>query len=789
MSAKKQAIITQKDFNLIIRVLKTNWWVPLIIVPVFYFIGVFYIYRITPVYQVTTQILLQNNDAYYKSNVVSDASFYGSGAQSYIDNSNEQRVLLSYDLLNKVVSKLKDKLQVSYYIVGKVRTTEQFGGMPFSVKVNNINGGFYEMPFDFKFIDSKTYELTYKIGDEKVIKKGLFGKELIDLGYNLVIEKNPSFEGIQVDPLKEMFYQFVIHSNDLLISNITSNIQVKNPDYTNILHVQLNDIIPARAVLILDTLNNEYLLSKLSSKFELNDKTIEYIDKQLDEISIQLKESVDTLQEYKRKKSIVNLTWEEGDFLSKVAFYDKEKSVAQMQIESLNDLEKYIIEDKDPQFLPPSVYITEKDGFMSKAVTELYEKQIELNRSLATVTEINPAIQEKMGNIKKLKQDLLIYINNARAANKITIENINQQINKYLNEASSIPPKQQDLLGIQRNLNVNEDIYNFLLEKKANTRIAKASIVPDAKVIESPRSVGEVSPDRSSLMKSFISAGFGLVILIIFIRMTFFTKIRDIDHLKELTDIPSIGVIPFLKKNHETGAVVDAQPNSKIAESFRNIRTNLQYANVGQDNKTFLITSFLPGEGKTFTSVNIAATLAKSGKRTLIIELDLHKPKVYKNLGLNAPVAGITTYITGQSVISDIIKPTEIQNLFCLFAGPIPPNPSDFVLSEKLKELIQYAKENFDQVIIDSPPAGLLSDSVYLMQYADATLFVLNANSSTRKTVQFVQELKQSNNLKNLLFILNGVRNISKRYYYTGYGYSYGYGYGYGYGKGYGYRK
>ncbi len=766
-----------------------NWWVPLIVVPVFYFIGEFYIYRITPVYQVTTQILLQNNDAYYKSNVVSDANFYSGGSQSYIDNSNERRVLLSYDLLNRVVNKLKNKLQVSYFIVGKVRTTEQFGGMPFEVRVNNINSSFYEMPFDFKFLSDRSFELSYLQNNERIVKKGDFGKALVDLGYNITIEKNPSFEGKLLDPLKDMYYQFVIHSNELLISNITSNITINNPDYTNILEVQLNDIISDRALLILDTLNHEYLQNKLVSKYELNEKTIEYIDKQLDEISIQLKASVDTLQDYKRRKSIVNLEWEEDDFLGKVTTFDKEKANAQLQLESLNDLEKYIIEDKDPQFLPPSVYIMEQGGFMRKAVTELYERQIEINKHMTMVTEINPTIQEKIGNIKKLKQDLLVYINNARNATKITIDNINQQISKYLGEASSIPPKQQDLLGIQRNLNVNEAIYNFLLEKKANTRIAKASIVPDAKVIESPRNIGEVSPDRKAIKKSFISGGFGLAILIIVIRLFFFTKIRDIEHLKEITEIPSIGIIPFLKKNNETGAVVDMQPNSKIAESFRNIRTNLQYASVGLENKTILITSFLPGEGKTFTSVNIAATLAKSGKKTLIIELDLHKPKVYKNLGLTSPQAGITTYITGQSSINEIIKPTEIPNLFCLFAGPIPPNPSDFVLSDKLKDLIEFAKQNYDQVIIDSPPAGLLSDSVYLMQYADAILFVLNANSSTRKTVQFVEELKNNNNIKNLLFILNGVRNISKRYYYKGYGYSYGYGYGYGYGKGYGYRK
>ncbi len=788
VSNKKQAIVTQKDFNLIIRVLKANWWIPLIVVPLLYAVGVFYIYRLTSVYQVSTQILLQNNESYYKSNVVNDASFYG--AQSYVDNSNEKRVILSYDLLNKVVYKLKDRLEVSYFIVGKVRTTEQFGAMPFNVKVNAINSGLYETPFDFRIRDSSSFEIIYTKENEKVVKIGKFNQPLIDLDFNLTIQKSNNLQSEQVNSLKEIFYQFVIHSDEYLIDKIREQISVENPDYTNILEVNLSDIIPDRAQLILDSLNQEYLLLKLKSKYDLNEKTIEYIDKQLDEITVLLKASVDTLQVYKQKKSIINLGWEETDFLSKIGTYDNEKSTAQLQIKALDDLEKYIIDDKDPQFLPPSIYITEKDGYITKAVSDLYTKQIELNRLHNLATEENPVIQDNISNIKKIKQDLLIYINNLRSATKLKIDNINFEISKYVNEAKAIPPKQQDLLGFQRKLNVNEAIYNFLLEKKVNTRIAKASIVPDAKIIETPRNVGEVSPDRKGLKKNFLTGGLAISIIIILLRTFLFTKIKDIEHLKELTSIPAIGVIPFVKQNDEQGVIVDVEPNSRVAESFRNIRTNLQYANIGQANNTFIVTSFLPGEGKTFTSVNLAATLAKSGKKTIILELDLHKPKVYKNLGLNAPQNGITTYITGQcNSIEEIIVPSTFQNLYCMFAGPIPPNPSDFVLSEKLKDLINYAKTNFEYVIIDSPPAGLLSDSMYLIQFVDATLFVLNANSSTRKTVSFVHDLKESNNIPNLLFILNGVRNISKRYYYNGYGYSYGYGYGYGYGKGYGYRK
>jgi capsular exopolysaccharide synthesis family protein len=234
---------------------------------------------------------------------------------------------------------------------------------------------------------------------------------------------------------------------------------------------------------------------------------------------------------------------------------------------------------------------------------------------------------------------------------------------------------------------------------------------------------------------------------------------------------------------------VEQEPNSYIAEAFRNFRTNLQYANVDMAAKTYLVTSFLPGEGKTFTSVNLGTILAKSGKRTVLVELDLHKPRIFKRFGLPSQEKGITTCINGLHSVDEIVTPTRVENLFCIYAGPIPPNPSEYVLSEKMKIIIEYAKANFDYVIIDSPPAGLLSDSVYLIQYVDASVFVLNTRSSTKKVITFLEDLMEANNLKNVLVLLNGVERAKKRYYYSGYGYNYGYGYGYGYGKGQSYRK
>ncbi|MBX3165644.1 MAG: polysaccharide biosynthesis tyrosine autokinase [Bacteroidetes bacterium] len=782
---KKQAIVSAKDLNLVVRILKSNWWIPLVILPVLYAIGMFYVYRLTTIYKASTEVLLKSEDTYYRSNVLSDANFY-----SYIDNSNETRIIQSYDMANAVVDKLIDRLQVSYFIVGKVRTSEFFSGMPFRITVNSINPAFYEQPFDFKLLNYNMYEITYKKNGEERVIEGEFDKPLLDLDLSIQIDRDGNLSEKTAQSFKFIFYQFVVHSKDYLISKIRGNLSVQNPEYTQILRITLSDAIPERAVLILDTLNKVYADSKLQTKYELNDRTIEYIDRQLNEITFSLKSIEDTMQNYKQKKSIINLDWQQTDFLGKIGIYDGQKSQLKLQLQALEDLEKYIIEDKDPQFLPPSVFISEKDGFMNHAVTDLYSKQIELNKMTGIAKETNPVVQELRNSITKTKQDLLVYINNTRKAAKQQIQSIEAEIFDYINEARMIPGKQRELLNIQRKADVSGKLYDFLLEKKATTKIAKAGIVSNIKIVEAPRYTGIDSPDRNKIQKQFLSVGLLLSVIIIILRSALFQKIKTVAHLQDLTSLPLVGVLPRIKDADSNGIVVEQSPNSAIAESFRNFRTNLQYAAINETNKTYLITSFLPGEGKTFTSVNIASVIAKSGKKTLIMELDLHKPRVYMRFGLPAQTKGITTFINGTDTYEDIISPTHIPNLYCMFSGPVPPNPSEFVLSERMKELIEKAKSEFDCVIIDTPPAGLLSDSIYLMQYVNTSVFVLNTQSSTKKVITFLEDIVQANKISNILLLLNGVTGFTKRrYYYQGYGYSYGYGYGYGYGKGYGYRK
>ena len=310
---KKQTIVSQKDLSLILRILGNNWWIPLIIVPVFYAIGTFYIYRLTYIYKASTEFLLKSEDTYYKNNVLSDANFYG--YTSYVDNLNETRIIQSYDLSSQVVEKLLDDIQVSYFIVGKVKTTEQFNGMPFKIRANSINPAFYERIFDFRVIDFDNFEITYENEGKKFVKRGQFDKVLLDLDLRILVSRQINFSRMTHESFKQILYQFNVHSKDYLINAIRSNLKVINPDYTQVLKVELKDVIPERAVLILDTLSSVYAQSKLKTKFELNERTISYIDKQLNEITFSLKNIEDTMQNYKEQKSIINLEWEQNDFL------------------------------------------------------------------------------------------------------------------------------------------------------------------------------------------------------------------------------------------------------------------------------------------------------------------------------------------------------------------------------------------------------------------------------------------------------------------------------------------
>lgn len=781
---KNNSPIQANDLKIIWRIISKNWYIPLIIMPIFYSLGSFHVYKIENVYQASVQ-LLKTNDTYLKENLITDNSGPLAAANSFIDNSNEIRVVTSFDLMKETVLKLKNQLQVSYYLVGRVRTTEQFSGTPFAIKIKNINSALLESPISFKVLDYDHFELKYLRAGVEILKVGKFNEDFIDIDFNIYVDRASSFNRNSADQIGKLDYEVVIHDLDNLVYNYQGKLKVVNPDYTNVLVLTFDDILPERAILLLDTLTKTYIDKSVNTRFEINERTVSYIDKQLLSVSESLNIVEDTMQQYKQEHDILDLDWQRQDFFKKLSDYDQEKSKLNLKIGAINDLEKYIIEDKDPEFLPPNVFLVDDDEFMISSTRELYALQLQLNNQLSFSKEINPNVIELKEKIKKLKQNILVYLNNTRNASYKIIENLKTEVASYSAQIKTIPVKQRDILNIQRKVAVNEGLYTFLLEKRANIKIARASIVPEIKVIDSPRNVGVVSPEKENTMYTYLIIGIVISLAVVIIKVMFFTTIQTLEELKEKTTLSIIGELPFQKDISSFGFVVEDMPKSFIAEAFRAIRTNLQYIILNSNKKTILVTSHSPGEGKTFTTINIGAILAKSGKKVVMLELDLHKPRIQKALDMTADI-GISTFMAGSNTLDEIVKPTIVKNLYTILSGPIHPNPSDLVLSEQLKELMDYCKTNYDYVLIDTPPLGMLADASYLMQYADIKLLVLNTKFANKYVISLFQKLVKANNIENVYLLLNGIKRKRSRYYYSRYGYGYGSSYGSSYGYGYG---
>ena len=306
--------------------------------------------------------------------------------------------------MKEAVLKLKDRLQISYFLIGRVRTTEQFSGCPFHVKVTTINPGLNEVSFNFKIKNYNEYTLSYFVNGIEVIKPGVFDKELVDTDLNILVTREANFNRNTAEQLASLNYSIIIHDLSNLIFQYQQSLAVQNPEYTNVLVLTLDDVLPERAVLILDSLSRVYINKSLNSRFELNERTITFIDKQLDEVSASLKQTEDTMENYKRQRAILDMDFEKQDLLGKLSDFDKQKSKLHLKIDALNDLEKYIIEDRDPQFLPPNVYLVDNDAFLITSVNELYSSQIKLNQSLGFSKEVNPNIIEIRQGLKQLKQ-------------------------------------------------------------------------------------------------------------------------------------------------------------------------------------------------------------------------------------------------------------------------------------------------------------------------------------------------------------------------------------------------
>ncbi len=784
-SGPKAGIIDVNDLRYFLRIFSKNWYFVVVALLLSAILSYLYSYKLPEVYGASTQILLKDRDTYnYQSQVYQNIGYVA----AYGDIVNQKRVLTSYDMVNRVLEKLD--FDVSYYIIGRFKTTEVYGSLPFKVQIDLMNPRFYERPFDLKITDPDHFELTYDRGKELVKKTYPFNTDIPERDFVLRVDKTQQITAQSIEKLNESAYQFVRHSRNWLVNKFARGMSVENLDYTTILEVKAEDEIALRAKMFLDTLSREYRDFNLQSEYDINENTLRFIDRQLDEVTVVLNQYEEELQNYMEGKAILDLSKEEDRYFSELVKFDNLKRKYELMVQSVDQLNDYVLNiDEDEKLLPPSFYILEDDAFLKSTLQRLYDMQMARNVDLYDASEVNPGVQKTDETMQLTRSNLLIYLKNTREAIQQKMQDVDAQIADYERLIRGVPRNKRDILNIERRVQVNEKLYVFLLEKRANTIIAKAGIVPQTKVIEAARSLGVVRPDKVKILYSFLVGGLLVSLIVVFIRVLFFDRIENAEQLKAVTHVPVFGEIILSEKAEENYVVVDSDPKSAITESFRTVRTNLEYLPIPDGGKVVLVTSYRPNEGKTFCSVNLSAILAKAGKKVLLLELDLHKPKVGKGLNMSSPV-GLSGILVGKMDVASCIEHTQVENFDVVLSGPTPPNASELVLSRHLAELLAYGRQHYDYVMIDTPPVGLITDALVMMKHVDATLFVINARFANRDHVKNALEVHQHNPVKNFGFILNGVRMKRSKYYYNtnyGYGYRYAYGYGTGYGYGYGY--
>jgi len=771
MESKNNTIIDIKDLKKIGQLLRDNWLIIFSFVLLSTIAAYLYSYKLPKIYAAKTQLLLKSQETYsYQEGLYKGLGMY----TGYEKMANQKRVLTSTDLVSRTISKLK--MDVSYYIVGRLQTKEVFTGTPFLVEAQIYHPNFYEFPFTLKILDEATCEISYETEGKQEIIKHHFGEPIITNNFYLLVDKTNALNKSTVASFKDITYQFSVHDRNNLIYSYKNALTAENLEWTAILEVTLENENPGRAIEFLDTLSKEYIANSLKTQIRVNENTIVDIDRQLNGVGSILDSIEDMMENYKESKSILNLSKEETTYYENLTNHEITKRKIELQLKNLVYLKNYITSNMNKELLPPSPYIDDEDAYLKSAITKLYSCQVQINGMLFTTTEKSTSVKELEYQIELLRNDILKYLVNLEKALNEKSQSIDGEILYYEGMLKGVPRDQRQILNISRKMQVNEKLYSYLLQKRAETVIARSGIFSETSVIESAHSIGIVKPDMQKIYYSFISGGLLFAFIIALIRTLFFGRINNMDELRDLTNFSVLGEIYYAKEAKDSYLVVDAEPRSFITESFRAIRTNLEYMAPGTKSKIILITSNRPGVGKTFCSVNTGAILAKGGKKVLIIELDLHKPKIQTALSISSDF-GMTTLLIGKSTPEDSITKTSIENLDVILAGPAPPNASELLLSNHLPPLLQHAKKNYDYIIIDTPPMGIISDAQVLMKYSDVNLFILNTKQGPREGLHFAHNAVANNKIDGFGFIINNVKQRYSRYYYKGYKYTYGYGY------------
>ena len=563
---------------------------------------------------------------------------------------------------------------------------------------------------------------------------------------------------------------------------------------TSVVTVSLKNSSLRRGQDFINQLLEMYNRNTNNDKNEIAQKTAEFIDERIGIISKELGSTEADLETFKRDAGITDLSSDAQIALSGNAEYEKKQVENRTQISLVEDLKRYL-SHSEYEVLPSNVGL--KDAVLATQIDRYNEMLIERKRLLRTSTESNPAIVNLDTSIRATKANVQATIEGTLQGLFITKADLDREAKRYMRRISDAPGQERRYVSIARQQEIKAGLYLMLLQKREENAIMLAATANNAKIID--EAIADdipVFPKRGIIYLVALVLGFVIPVAVIF--LIDLTKFRVEGHadVEKLTSVPIVGDIPLTnEKNAKDGSIaVFENQNNLMSETFRNIRTNIQFM-LQNDRKVILVTSTVSGEGKSFTSANLAISLSLLGKKVVIVGLDIRKPGLNKVFSLSSKEKGITQYLSNPEMdLMSLVQPSDVnKNLFILPGGTVPPNPTELLARDGLDKAIDILKNNFDYVILDTAPVGMVTDTLLIGRVADLSVYVCRADYTHKAEYTLINELSHEQKLPNLCTIINGVDLKKRKYgYYYGYGkYSKHYGYGkrYGYGYGYGQEK
>jgi tyrosine-protein kinase Etk/Wzc len=678
------------------------------------------------------------------------------GSKSSVDN--EAEIMKTSFLAERVVNDLQ--LNIKYYKVGRVKKTEIYVA-PFIIKPVRLLEKAASTYINIRILDQnrislQTKELDTVVSFNKVMSIPKVG--LIEIVKNKEVSDIYAKYGANIQSVGA-------EVNDLLES---LKVSIGNKSIT-IIDLNIFSSIPKKGKDILTRLIANYVEANLTDKNEVADSTIAFIQRRLLVISNELGKAETNIQGFKQRNSLADMS-EQGKLLVTTSGqYVSDLGKVETQISIVKSLRDYLGDDtKNKRVLPSTLIPTDLvfSGIIEKYNTLLLER----GRKLIGLTPTNPIIVNLDKQIENAKADIESNLSSTLNGYLITRAKLNSQIEGTEGQIKRVPATERNYLQLARQQQIKQELYLFLMQKSEETAISKTSNLANSRTIDPPRAdIKPYAPKKSVIFLFALFAGFLLPVILMLIKDLLNVAVQTKEDITKRTVVPVVGEISQVI-GKSVLAVADSS-RSAISEQFRALRTNLSFFLREKDEKVVILTSSMSGEGKSFIAINFGNVLALSGKRVLLMELDLRKPGLSVKLNLQNNL-GFTNFILSDDLTSkEIVKPSGIHpNLFIVTSGPLPPNPAETLMNLRVGKLIAELKDQFDYIIVDAPPVGIITDAQLLSPFADMCLYLVRQDYTTKVQMNIVQELYESSKMKKLGIVVNGIKAQK------GYGYGAGYG-------------